>query len=310
MCTRTFPAEVTVSAILAGVGLLAIMSGLYCLNRLYPSRSPAPDVEPVPALRQSTRLEIEYHPSASAYFPTFTRNPGLLDSAEREYLQSLRRASIDDRKSIERLADCLRSGSYSRESPADETTRTSDVGCYRDDEHLSSFVYHDHRFGWFIVTDDGRSFEFDARVSGQWITSLVRELKPFDSRGDCAERLMYYREQMRQTGQHPEPSTWCDTVYRLVARSGPPKQVLSQLFQCPSSKRGSRSDYAMNLNCKPDSPDETVLLFEAKPGWNQHGGPELFTFDNHDPKGGCVLLNDGTVKFIRTEEELKQLRWK
>ena len=52
---------------------------------------------------------------------------------------------------------------------------------------------------------------------------------------------------------------------------------------------------------------------------------DLFTFDNHDPKrlapivlpspqrssgGGCVLLNDGTVKFIRTEEELHALRWK
>lgn len=32
--------------------------------------------------------------------------------------------------------------------------------------------------------------------------------------------------------------------------------------------------------------------------------------DNHDPKNDFVLLNDGTVKFIRTEEELHQLRWK
>ena len=39
-------------------------------------------------------------------------------------------------------------------------------------------------------------------------------------------------------------------------------------------------------------------------------GPELFTFANHEPKGGCVLLNDGTVKFIRTEDELHALRWK
>jgi hypothetical protein len=53
-----------------------------------------------------------------------------------------------------------------------------------------------------------------------------------------------------------------------------------------------------------------VFLFESKPGWNQHGGPELFTFDNHDPRGGCVLLKDGTVRFIRTEEELHALRWK
>jgi hypothetical protein len=53
-----------------------------------------------------------------------------------------------------------------------------------------------------------------------------------------------------------------------------------------------------------------VLLFETKAGWNQYGGSELFTFDNHEPRGGCVLLNDGTVKFIRTTEELRQLRWK
>jgi len=80
----------------------------------------------------------------------------------------------------------------------------------------------------------------------------------------------------------------------------------------PSSQPadGWVSDYAMNSNCRDGSPDDMVFLFESKPGWNQHGGAELFTFDNHDPKGGLVLLNDGTVKFIRTEEELKQLRWK
>ena len=27
-------------------------------------------------------------------------------------------------------------------------------------------------------------------------------------------------------------------------------------------------------------------------------------------EAGCVLLNDGTVKFIRSEEELHALRWK
>ena len=81
---------------------------------------------------------------------------------------------------------------------------------------------------------------------------------------------------------------------------------------CPTSSKSHlvNSYYALNPNCKPDSPDDMVLLFETKAGWNQHGGPELFTFDNHDPKGGCVLFNDGTVKFIRTKEELKSLRWK
>jgi len=68
--------------------------------------------------------------------------------------------------------------------------------------------------------------------------------------------------------------------------------------------------FVVNPNCKPKSPPDTVLLFESKVGWNQHGGPELFTFDNHNPKGGCVLFNDGSVRFIRTKEELKKLRWK
>ena len=65
----------------------------------------------------------------------------------------------------------------------------------------------------------------------------------------------------------------------------------------------------MNADCEPNSPGDTVLLFETTTGWNQHGGPESFTFDNHDPRGGLVLLNDGTVKFIRSEPQLRQLRW-
>lgn len=66
----------------------------------------------------------------------------------------------------------------------------------------------------------------------------------------------------------------------------------------------------MNPNYEPNSPGDTALLFETKASWNQHGGPELFTFDNHDSKGGCVRLNDGTVKFIHTHEELHALKWK
>ncbi len=96
---------------------------------------------------------------------------------------------------------------------------------------------------------------------------------------------------------------------------------IASRFRCPVSRepgnpdpgteivRPTVSDYAMNHACDPNSP-HTVLSFETRPGWNQHGGPELFTFDNHDPKGGCILPNDGTVKFIRTKEELAQLRWK
>ncbi len=113
---------------------------------------------------------------------------------------------------------------------------------------------------------------------------------------------------------YPAPRNWCDALEWAFAgtrvRSKRHEVDLIMKFHvCPSVGEG-KNHYAMNPNCKPDSPTDMVLLFETKAGWNQHGGPELFTFDNHDPKGGCVLLNDGTVKFIRTTEELNKLRWK
>ena len=102
----------------------------------------------------------------------------------------------------------------------------------------------------------------------------------------------------------------CPSVHAPLSMGVIP--ILNPARPIPSSPTPDTwiSDYAMNSNCREDSPKDMVFLFESRPGWNQHGGPELFTFDNHDPKGGLVLLNDGIVKFIRTEEELKQLRWK
>jgi hypothetical protein len=144
---------------------------------------------------------------------------------------------------------------------------------------------------------------------------------------------------------YPDPNHWCDIVAARFHERYPDQHKsddktdhisddgsIARLFICPSAQASLKpedahseaqqtdpstqtsgtwiSTYAMNPNCRKDSPPDTVFLFESKPGWDQHGGPELFTFDNHDPKGGLVLLNDGTVRFIRTEEELKQLRWK
>ena len=107
------------------------------------------------------------------------------------------------------------------------------------------------------------------------------------------------------------PHEWCDAIMHTYRNAGLSDEDANiKPFKCPSGGDARHSSYAMNSRCQPDSPRDTVLLFETKAGWNQHGGRELFTFDNHDPKGGLVLLNDGTVKFIRTEEELKQLRWK
>jgi len=76
-----------------------------------------------------------------------------------------------------------------------------------------------------------------------------------------------------------------------------------------AKERRALVDRWIELSTQLCPPADGVLLFKTKAGWNQHGGPELFTFDNRNPRARLVLLNDGTVKFIRTEEELKQLRW-
>jgi hypothetical protein len=174
-------------------------------------------------------------------------------------------------------------------------------------------------------------------------------LKPLIVRWECAMKLSGLLFDGLWQGPErppcPDPNQWCDVIvqamrrmhitdYRLdgKTRRQYPDRVIARWFICPAVHAPTDangvysppdetdplsqpaeswvSDYAMNSNCREGSPDDMVFLFESQPGWNQHGGPELFTFDNHDPKGGCVLLNDGTVKFIRTKEELQQLRWK
>lgn len=114
-------------------------------------------------------------------------------------------------------------------------------------------------------------------------------------------------------GKYPDPEKWCD----LLLEAG---QAKIQHFMCipdfqiqylwfkysrPKPKKGV-SHYAMNINCTPDSPGDTVLLFETTLGWNKHGGKELLTLDNHDGDGCNILFNDGHVKFVW---RLKELNW-
>ncbi len=54
---------------------------------------------------------------------------------------------------------------------------------------------------------------------------------------------------------------------------------------------------------------KVVLLFESRPGWNQFGGPELLTFDNHGGRGCNILFSDGKIRFIKPEDAVN-LRWK
>ena len=120
-------------------------------------------------------------------------------------------------------------------------------------------------------------------------------------RGVAMAMVVYADE---HDGMLPTPSRWCDL---LVNKNKVDKKTL----KCPGAKRGPCS-YAMNKNVLEfgaDSPGDVVLLFETSPGWNQSGGPELLTTENHERQGCNVVFVDSHVEFVRAEK-LKLLRWK
>ncbi len=226
----------------------------------------------------------------------------VLSDEELRHIESLETLVIDDPRYITPLAQVITLASYyrpcGRESIPIEPVYY--VSGWREEKEITSFVIK----GPLLLTED---HIFKHNLSRWPNVSLTPQLVHFDRRLKCAEnlRLLGTSTLAKYAETHhayPAASQWCDSVVQQGRRNG-------ERLICPGVPEG-RCHYAMNPNCEPNSPGDMVLLFEAKADWNQHGGPELFTFDNHDPKGGCVLLNDGTVKFIRTDDELHALRWK
>ncbi len=105
--------------------------------------------------------------------------------------------------------------------------------------------------------------------------------------------------------QLPTADKWCDLLIELGYISKD-KKVIEKWFKCPANKNG-RSHYAINVSLSL-SHLRQVVLFETKAGWNQVGGPELLTTDNHNGKGCNVLFADGRVEFI-SANEISKLKW-
>jgi hypothetical protein len=240
----------------------------------------------------------------------------VLSPAEMQYLQSLETIVVDDRDRIKALARDVRRGVYEKVEGAIGALPALRVACFRDGKRLTSFDV----FGPVILTEEGHYFNYPRSVSllgTLWTVGLSAETRPLVLRCRCAHNLqtLWGRPALREARR--EPSQWCDVVAPTLRDRDyewPPgpfglPDYTKGPFKCPSAGEGE-CHYAMNPHCEPNSPPDTVLLFETNAGWNQYGGPELFTFNNHDPQGGCALLNDGNVWFIRTQEELRQLRWK
>ena len=105
--------------------------------------------------------------------------------------------------------------------------------------------------------------------------------------------------------KYPTPNNWCDLLVKYV-------DTADKMFICKMAKKSGNikhSHYAMNPNCRLNSPANTVLLFETKGGWNQFGSAEILTTEHHKGEGCNILFNDGTVKFVRKEKQ-SELKWK
>jgi len=298
-----------------------------------------------PDLAGCTRLDVRYVRGALDHFiPDTAMQNCILNEQEREYVRSFDTWTVTDRRLIEAFARSVAQGLYRHNARGTATSGGVHVACYRDSKRSASFTVYSRS----IITHEYNEFAYPAGAPDLTIVDPPG-VKPLQVRFRCALNLSKLRvvglKRGRQRLPYPGADQWGDAIVEELRgrhttytnlggmkKRAYPDPVIAKMFTCPKidgvadvndaqvhstdarlSNRtvaAWRSDYAMNPDCARDSPSDTVFLFEAPPGWNRHGGPELFTFDNHDPKGGLVLLNDGTVKFIRTEEELKQLRWK
>ncbi len=105
-------------------------------------------------------------------------------------------------------------------------------------------------------------------------------------------------------GKYPTAEKWCDLLIEQDAA------LASKSFRCKGASEGP-CNYAMNKNVENlgrNAPADMVLLFEATPGWNQVGGPEILTTNNHQDDGCNVAFVDGHVEFVKTGD-LNKLIW-
>jgi len=284
---------------------------------------------------------MKYYPSTLDYVVLNPGGQSLFSRAEKTYMESHETFTTNDEARIKAFALALKLGFYKGLTRRRPTYMPSVyVTCYHNEKRLVSFYLIDRT----VITEHKRKFEYLTDLPNLEIIEPLK-MQQFRLRRYCARNM----ERLRLAGPlrdekvsvYPDGNQWCDAIVQFCRnqysiRDGVKvrritEEWISETIVCPSVRKRGYADnsrvpnksnskeqpvpllechYAMNTNCEPNSPPDTVLLFETKAGWNQHGGPELFTFYNHDPKGGCVVLNDGTVKFIRTREELQQLRWK
>jgi len=277
-----------------------------CRKQSQPKPLPGP---PPPDLSDCTHIELRYSPSKFEYYLSKDKYRDFFSTEEVNDVESLVPTIIDDPEFIKMLVHDVNQGTFDiyYEGRLAIMPQSINIIGYRNGDFETAFLKSHNRIytGTEIYDYENEVWPSLEKLKSQ---DLVSKIQPLRLRKKCGAKIEKLGSNIiinpiTQKKPYPDPSEWCDVLLRRYPPGG------TEQLKCPSAGEG-KSHYAMNPNCKSYSPLDTVLLFETIAGWNQHGGPELFTFDNHDPKGGCILLNDGRVKFIRTEEELHQLRWK
>jgi hypothetical protein len=303
-----------------------------------------------PDISACNRLEIEcpYGIVNQFFLINSKLYEAIFNTEERTYIHSFDKYEIKDQNLINVFALKVSLGNYKRRIPKEALTSPGlKIICYHNTDIISSFEIlpdsiqtEDGR----IYKYPSINFLDIRQLIPQDVIAYDLRAGCAHNLESLSLKIVYNYYKRDDTIPYPEPNIWCDIVLKGTQNGfamnidsiekNKPKfsgSETAKIFVCPSvrelvktksydnqpndsnlttTKSSEVSNYAMNPNCTKNSPRDMVLLFETKAGWNQHGGPQLFTFDNHDPKGGCVLLNDGTVKFIRTKEELNALRWK
>jgi hypothetical protein len=108
------------------------------------------------------------------------------------------------------------------------------------------------------------------------------------------------------SNSYPTHEKWCDLlVSSSIVES-------DRLFCRGSDAKKGQSSYCLNMNIagkkSSEIPSDIVLLFETKGGWNQIGGPELLTLENHKGEGCNVVFGDMHAEFVKVER-LGELKW-
>ena len=104
--------------------------------------------------------------------------------------------------------------------------------------------------------------------------------------------------------KYPTPEKWCDLLVEYC-------EVDPISFCCKGAPEGP-CNYAINENIAElgsSTQTDIVLLFETHPGWNQVGGPEILTTNNHQGDGCNVAFVDSHVEFVKARD-IDKLKWK